>query len=364
MIGTAVASAASFQFFLIRFPEDSKLIIASVVSGVYVFFTNAFVPLADALVVHMLSTRPGATRELYGRQRLWGTVAYAIMSLIVGHIKNLKPAVNILIVGLTAIYIVCIIFVVKNPEREETTDIESKSEKDKEKNQPENKNNKSSMRTLLTNPNFLFLMLVVFLNGLARAVMTHFSEPIQRNVFKTPSHVTGYALLFSSFGEIVILFFAQQLLKHVGVRTMLLLGQATTVIRVCLYAFIPKSGSQYAPLYLDLFKGVSIAFIHIASLSWVSEIAPNDLRATALSIYSGIFTGISGFFAAILGWLIQNLQLSKDLVTEEQKLIEEVKRSIFLLQVTAYVSIAALILFLIKYIVVDEMIRKTRKTVQ
>ncbi len=216
--------------------------------------------------------------------------------------------------------------------------------------------------SLLTNTNFLFLLLVVFMNGLARATMTHFVEPIQRNVFKTPPSATGASSATGVALEIVVFFFGKSLLKTFGVRRMLLIAQAAMVARISCYAFLPREfpGSQYAPLYYELFKGLSFGFMQTASVTWVTEIASQDLKATAQALYSGVFSGFAAFVAGMIGYAFQNLG-AKDFDNEKEKLDDEIERSVFMLQVTAYVSMVALVMFFIKYIVIEEWLASKKK---
>ena len=372
LLATTVLSAIIFQFLAIKFPNDLRMVLATLISGVYIFLVSGFIPLLDALVMNMLTVMPNASRELYGRQRMWGTIAYAVISSAVGTFKELYPAVNIFVAVLSAVFVVFIFICLRDPSLyiipKKKPDVESKVKSaDSKTPAPADVQvkQKSGMISLLTNSNFLFLLLVVFMNGLARATMTHFVEPIQRNVFKTPPAITGASSATGVSLEIVVFFFGRSLLRIFGVRRMLLIAQTAMVARISCYAFLPQdfAGAQYAPLYYELFKGLSFGFMQTASVTWVTEIASQELKATAQALYSGVFSGLAAFVAGLIGYAFQNMGATK-FDTDKEKKDDEIKRSIFMLQVTAYVSMAALVMFFVKYIVIEEWLTSKKKKQQ
>ncbi|EPZ36434.1 hypothetical protein ROZALSC1DRAFT_26550 [Rozella allomycis CSF55] len=75
LIVTVLVSAALFQLMLIDINGKTETMMwASTVSGFYVFFVSAIIPVLDARMLKWLMEIPGGSKELYGRQRLWGTV--------------------------------------------------------------------------------------------------------------------------------------------------------------------------------------------------------------------------------------------------------------------------------------------------
>jgi MFS family permease len=408
LISSALISAGVFQFFIIPF-GDLRIPIATLVSGLYIFFSSAYIPLLDAFVMNMLSSHPGMTKDMYGKQRMCGTIGYASIAIFVSYFK-LYPTINILIIILSTVFAGFAYIIVKNPEEKIVTDVESKKTLEttdviqKPEKAAEISNTVVSqdapqadvkattvdekkvtpkvscgIKKLMTNPNYLFLLLVVFMNGLARgtilityinvllAVMTHFLEPIQRNVYKTPAEASGYSAASGVALEVVVFFFSKQLLQYFGVRRMLLISQSAMVCRICCYAFLPRffPGSQYITIAYELFKGLSFGFMQSASVIWVTEITTPDTKAVGQAIYTGVFSGIAAFTAGIIGYIVQNIsvELAPGLTKAEiaVEIIKiEVERSILLLQMTAYVSIFALVLFFVKYIVFEEWIAARR----
>ena len=73
-----------FECLIFRFPnsETMQLIFALVILAMYSFFTSGMVPLLDYEALKLLSSRPGFTKEMYGRQRMWGTMAYAASTMV------------------------------------------------------------------------------------------------------------------------------------------------------------------------------------------------------------------------------------------------------------------------------------------
>ena len=371
LIWSALISAAVFQCFIPKF-GNLKIPLATLVSGAYIFFTSAFIPLLDAFVMNMLSSKKGMTKDMYGRQRMFGTIGYAVIAIVVSYLP-LFPTINIFIVVLSVLFAGCVYFMIDAPEKKIKYDIESSKEIiSTSVTKPDKAHSKSAsvstlneidmkqdvkpvqksggLTKLLTNPNFLFLLLVVFMNGLARAVMTHFLEPIQRNVYKTPASATGFSAASGVALEVGVFFFSKDLLAYLGVRRMLLISQTAMVCRICCYAFLPRSfpGSSYIPIVYELFKGLSFGFMQSASDIWVTEITTPDTKAVGQAIYTGVFSGIAAFAAGLIGYLVQSIGVEDyHLMTKFQKIEMEVQRSSLLLTIMAIVSIFALILFFV-----------------
>ncbi|EPZ37028.1 hypothetical protein ROZALSC1DRAFT_26549 [Rozella allomycis CSF55] len=231
---------------------------------------------------------------------------------------------------------------------------------DKDDSSSENSSNaskKSPTLRLLTNGNYMFLLLVVFMNGLARAIMTHFLEPIQRTSFKAPQWATGFSTVSGVFFEIVVFFYAKPLLQKFGVRYMLLFAQVAMVLRISCYAFLPRNFElvQFAPIAYELFKGLNFGFMHAAGVQLALKLAPPELKTTAQSLFTGVFSGLSACFAGIFGYIIQNSH-KDDIISPEMA----IQRSDLMLQITAYMSMVAFVVFFIKYIAIDEWLKKNK----
>ena len=185
-------------------------------------------------------------RELYGKQRLWGSIGYSVVSIAVSFLKgNFKPWLNI-IVGLLSLFAAVVSYFLipsdaksfqkkSKDDIEDSTTISTESDQngngecngedlvdlklndddddddekvevvfykhEKEKEKTDNKagfKNWSFIR-LLSNGKFLFLLLIVFMNGLPRTFMTLFLQPIQEYVFKSEGWVSGLSCFTGVF---------------------------------------------------------------------------------------------------------------------------------------------------------------------
>ncbi len=79
VMAASLGMALVFESFLLLslIKDDSiRRAMAIVINIMYTLFYSSLQPLMDAQVVAYLKSIPGAGKELYGRQRLWGTFGY------------------------------------------------------------------------------------------------------------------------------------------------------------------------------------------------------------------------------------------------------------------------------------------------
>ena len=89
-----------------------------------------------------------------------------------------------------------------------------------------------------------------------------------------------------------------------------------------------------------------------ACVVWVTEMTTDDTKAIGQALYSGMFSGVAAFVGGMIGYAVQNIGVVPGLNSEEMINVE-IERSILLLQITAWVSIFAFVLFVVKYAWID-----------
>lgn len=467
------ASTIAFEMsFFARSITGSTLryIMSSIIFSSYSFFLVGIMPLTDTLTLKILSSRPGGfNRDLYGRQRLWGTISYGFTSLVVGSItgnKEIGYSSLFFIVPVFAILSIIIIFmcvpsdnfsvggflvlwsssnkseskiVTKDNEKDDhcknlsvsedktfqndpsshnhsqvsvsleeendsalphthhlithqterfanqpQVDLESVDQKNAEHCQVQDQissgnpedgeshrvtlNRHGSLETrkevekefqpdfsqstetnekvlsekefkpvfkrpilmLLSNPNFMFMLLVVFMTGSARAVMTTFLSAYWDSNMKLSELEIAIASNFGIFLEIVIFLIGPNLIRVCGIYWMLILAQTCMVVRCWAYVLLSENHKNRCLLVwaIELLKGLSFGFAQSAGVKLAADCAPPGLEATAQALYSSVYSQLPTIITAFIGGRMEN-QL--------------------LFIVTACVSSVALLLFIVKY---------------
>lgn len=368
--------AASFMLFLFKVNNESaRFWVATAVLSLYSFFASALQPLTDFHALRMLEEKPGFSRDLYGRQRVWATISYGFISYLIGKLTDsMGEGIIFYAIPLTSAFFILTIFMVTLPDHpvplktlfkrdqqmaaDSTTNLVSKDTKieinKKESDLSSEKLKKSQLKDqnavnfhgpepvhdtrkpivrLLTNGSYLFLLLFVFLSGTSRAVMTSFAAMYWKENVKLSAEQLGIAAIFGIIMEIILFFTAPFILNFFGIYWMLIFSQLAMAVRCWAFVFIPPKPSMAWLVYLvELLKGVSFGFGQIAGVKICGDVAPAGLEATAQAVYTSFYSQLPMVIAAAAGGRLYQSFGGKTLFIT-----------------TAIISTAALVLFLVKY---------------
>nr|CAG8449224.1 11458_t:CDS:2 [Entrophospora candida] len=210
---------------------------------IYASFSGGIAPLIDNLSIGILKNQ-GKQSE-YGRQRLWGTIACGVISSMFG-----------ILIDLTTIYIIFFGY--------------------------------------LFFISFLILIIIKTNDSLFNfnQQYDHQSIPLDdlddnyhysKKNFGANGAILGLSQVTSVSLEIVVFYYAKQLLDSVGPKYMMITGQLASIIRL--------QGALYSLVWTS---GVEITI----------NLAPKELQATYLGLCSGIFYCLASGIGSILGGLI------------------------------------------------------------
>lgn len=412
LILITLSAVGSFECLMFRFPnsEATQLVFALAILALYSFFTSGMMPLLDYEALKLLSSRPGFTKEMYGRQRMWGTMAYAVSTMVSAFLMERLGQSVLFIIMPTFAAIFAVTLLLTGPTDEPkslqqirerlagetgevdveaaqsnnttTTSLQSndgsvKSQANLSKaksmnasnasitkpkqqlggelntgltSQSQDKLNTSSTsnlvtvspirehrvspwKTLLTNGNFLFFLFAVFMNGMARTVMTTFLAMYWKKVLLLDSKEIAIATIFGIAIEVVIFYF-YRFFAPLGNYWMLVIAQGAMVARCWTYYRLPSAGDgRYWQVWtIELLKGVAFGFTHTAGVKIAAESAPAGLEATAQALYTSMYAQLPAVIAAALGGSVY-----------------QVYGPSMLFLITSLISTAALALFLVKY---------------
>lgn len=77
-----MATVACFELLFLKFESMTlRFFYTTAMLMLYSAFLAGMQPLLDYEALELLSSKPGFSKEIYGRQRLWGTVAYSCITL-------------------------------------------------------------------------------------------------------------------------------------------------------------------------------------------------------------------------------------------------------------------------------------------
>jgi MFS family permease len=352
LMTTSLSLGISFQLLLIPInnPTGEKMFYFFCFL-LYGFIYGGILPLTDYQALKMIEAIPGVGKEMYGRQRMFGSMGYGLTSLLVGILVDWFGAIAINYVQLTCSLLFCI-FVFFSTESDKRPIIEMKieeinsktnlkvEEKEKSPESPKQlhevppSDHRRPIVILLTNLNFVFLLFSVFLMGIARSVMNAFLALFLADYLNIKATKTGLAVCIGMLSSSAVFYPGAWLIQNVGVYWMLIAAQTLVALRCWAYTFIPHSPSYNWMMYVvEILNGLSTGLTQVSGVKIAIMTAPKGLEATALGLYVSMYTQLPVIVSTFFGGRVY-----------------DAKGPVFLFLITAILSTITLVLVFCKYL--------------
>ena len=310
----------------------------------YLLFNIPKQPLLDKIILDYISNIPSTGPESYGRQRLWGTLAYGAATYITEKwiqqkgtkaykFENLfKYSIITTIISLGCIALFRKLNGNRLSERQEFNEEEVEREGEGEQEGEEitrenikrnvnNRNSTGNLFQLFRNREFIFFIAIMFSNAITRSAMTLYLTIFHRDVLQiepyalpkswpgfvrdgvnllNKSPVTALTIFGISF-EVLVMFVSKGIIQKLGLFWPLLLAQLFALFRFMAYYMMDiKSKHVYGmSCVFELIKGIYFGLAHISAVQIATRLAPDDLKASSQMIYQGTFNAlgslVSGF---------------------------------------------------------------------
>ena len=231
--------------------------------------------LLDAMAYNILDER----RDLWGRQRLWGTVGFAIFALVSSFITGMRSEDHQLtkadysisfyiFIGLCVISAIVVFFL-------------RLSESIECKHLLEN------VTYLLRYPEVVAFMIVITFIGIFFSVIQGFLFWYLRDIGSTQLNL-GLCILTNSIAEIAMLAISGRIIKHIGHAACLYIALASYAARFLSFSFI--TSPWIAPV-IELLHGFCFGLMYDAASEYASIIAPVGMAATVQGLIGGLYFG-------------------------------------------------------------------------
>jgi PPP family 3-phenylpropionic acid transporter len=250
-----------------------------VMAMLYPFMISPANSFADAATMTML----GDEKDMYGRIRMGGTIGWGIVASIAGIMiekYGLNWAFWLYAAGMLVALLVSQKFTFHHVKQEVSI--------------------KHGMRELFSNRRLVLFLSIAFVCGMAlTSVNTYFSAYMAELGFG--ESVMGVALAIGTIAELPAFFFANRLLVKLKPHGMLILSMLATMVRLFLYAIVT---TQTGIFVFQLINGITYATLWVAGVSYINEIAPPGLKATAQGIFGATVFGFGSATAGFLGAIL------------------------------------------------------------
>ena len=248
------------------------------------FFYHPLGALTDALATQFSSI---AQKHSYGSFRLWGSLGWALASIIGGYIFIHYPIKYIFpISGLLFLLLIPFLSTRKKI-RTYTANFESLTLKQVIKNKP-----------------LLLFIGVVALYGIVCAPIFSFLN-LYFTEIKAGNNIVGLAYAIMAFSEIPLFLIGNRLLKKLGSKTIILIAITSMILRYLIYGWFPDI---HIALVVGLLQGVSLAFFLVGAVDFLKKLVPEGQHATAQSILWGSYLGVGQSIGVlVVGFLIDHI---------------------------------------------------------
>lgn len=283
-----------------------RALFVGVCYGISSFCTSALFPLLDSRILLMLSTDAHLSKELFGRQRLFGVFGQSFVTILNGIMIDYLgfDAIFLNLLLFSTIFIILVISAI--PDFHCNSIVVSP----KDEHEP-SLSFGSAIGRLVLSFDYVFFLVIILLAGTTRGVTGNYLVQYLEKSMKLNSMVSTIMMQTRIIAEIGIFFAGGQLMGIFGVHRMLLIAQVSGFIRVFVYAVIPTRWPwTLTPLIIELLKGVNNACLVSAGVRYVHDFAPVGVEATAQGFFSGVHSYLanaaSGFFSGFVLQIYEN----------------------------------------------------------
>eukprot|EP00808_Paulinella_micropora_P015880 g2713.t1 len=264
------------------------------------FTIAAVIPFVDSAAIKML----GSHRQgLYGRQRLWGSVGWGFISLLMGALMDAEDgslAAIDLLFTFQALFSVCnIVYIWAIPFHVAPSRSPSRSNLAQTAGALEVPC-WEPLCHLLESFDFLLLCSMVLTLGIQTGVMMNFLFIYMKTDLHSSGTIIGLALAVTCVAELPFFFFASnftQLLGHFGV---LGLALVCYFLRFWIYTLVSEA---WMILPDELFHGITLAAAWSAATEYVQLRAPPGYATTVQAILQSLQWGLGLAIGGLLGGL-------------------------------------------------------------
>ncbi|RWZ59728.1 MFS transporter [Halobacillus fulvus] len=275
MVASVIAALLGFFY-----PELSFFPLLFVGMITIALFQSGIVPLSDSLSLNFVQK---AGKE-YGNIRLWGAIGFAVSVFVLGRVTESTGSLNWIFYFFSISLLFGLLTLFQFPKRADAVTVSFRD----------------GLKVLIRQRMFLLFLVSNFLVFGPVLANNYYFGTFILSVGGTLSGV-GIAFLLAAGSEAPFMKFAQQVINRIGVLNVLIVSSIVSGSRWLFYFFEPSSLLVYAT---TIVQGVSVGLYIPAALLLVRELAPDNVRATAVGLYSAVGNGLGNAFFTFIGGVL------------------------------------------------------------
>lgn len=266
--GMLIASIIFFQM--------NALIAILLSAGVFYFFSTSIGALGDSLA----QRRAFELKVSFGTIKTWGSVGFAISSLIIGAVLA-KVGVQYMIIPYLIFGVFALVFafklkdVVVNTEPVQLSDVK---------------------QMFKNKPYVFFLIFIIFICVSHRANDSFVGLYIVE--LGGSESLVGLAWFVGVISEAIIFAFAGFWFRKYHPIVFVIIAAALYSVR---WILVSSISSPYMVIALQSMHGLTFGVFYLASFDYIARMVPSSLQSTGHLIFFSVFFGVSGIIGSLMG---------------------------------------------------------------
>lgn len=273
-----VAMTAIFGYFL--YQVDSFLLLVLLAMFVY-FFLMPLDPLSESLTFTTTETN-GIS---YGSVRTYGSLGYAILSLVIGYLTDWfgmgAIGLSFVVIGIICFAIVWNIPDVPSSSTPVTID---------------------SLKKVLANKEMILFLILIFISSVPARMNDTFLG-IHITTLGGENSLVGIAFFISGASEIVVFALSYMWLKQGKELQLITLAIFFYALRFFLTGFIDD---PMMIVMIQALQMLTFPVYYTAAIQYLYRIMPREWRATGQTVLALLFFGVSGIISSYVGGIMYN----------------------------------------------------------
>ena len=294
-----------FQANLLRgvFSEWTWPWLASIVYGLYGLLLGGLLPLTDFQTLKLLKVKYGVSQKQFGRQALFGMLAYGLITLGLGSLLKFW-GVSLLFwaASFVSILAALVVFHLGVPD-EGAIHKSSQLDSSTFKGTQDSSNFRDIIRAL-NNRQFFFFFYVVLSTGFGRQTLAIYLPHFMAKELRLSDWQVSMSFAGSCFFSLIFYFISPYALRKLGVWPMFLVGQLALITRLAFYSMVQPGTPTLLIQSMELLNGFAYSCTHVAGVEEASRLAPEGLTATFQGAYACAHVQIPAIFISAIGGYI------------------------------------------------------------
>ncbi|CAL1299105.1 unnamed protein product [Larinioides sclopetarius] len=275
-----------------------QLCFLSIFTAIIYICNGSVVSLSDAACFNALGTRP----ELYGKQRLWGTIGWGSFALLAGYLNQVLTGSSGKYNFSAGFYMLVLLLL---------TDLVVIS-KLKLKNVKTSKNIFKDVGMLIVKSRIAIFILQVYFVGIFIGISRSYIFWYLRSLHASQLVLGCSSAVQCFLGELPFFFFAGWIISKIGHVNTFTMSFIANGLKFFIYSFIKN---PWLGLLIEFLQGPCFGTFYTAMTSYAKIIAPEGTEATVQGLASGTFEGLA--LAGVIAFLsvyAQQLGITTDAI--------------------------------------------------